>query len=51
MDLSGGSVNLIPIFPYFPVFDTLNAIPGGENIPFLRVFIYADDVQASNSTK
>ena len=25
-DLSGRSVNLIPLFSYFPVFDTLNAI-------------------------
>ena len=47
-DLSRRSVNLIPCFSYFPVFDTLNAITRGvvNLIPFSRVFVDADDVQA-----
>ena len=36
-----------PFYSYFPVFDTLTRyVPGGEKIPFLRVFIDSDDVQA-----
>ena len=43
--------NWYPFFPYFPVFDTLNAIRAlrawwRKRYPFLRVFIYADDIQA-----
>ena len=51
-DLSGGSVNLIPFFFLhiflfsIPLTRYARYAPGGEKIPFLRVFIDAVDVQA-----
>ena len=53
-DLSGGSVNLIPFFSYFPVFDTLNAIralrAGGEKDKIFTRFYWRGWCTGPNET-